>query len=193
MNRCLKLSAALGATMALAGCVGYGYPGDPGYGTYPSGSGYGSYPPAYPGGYGYGGGTVRCESDNGQTRHCNIDTRGGVQISRRLSDTQCVQGRNWGYDASGVWVSGGCRAEFVTGTGGYGSSGYPNGGVYGGGQVIRCESNDGRRNHCNVAVRSGVQLVRNLSDTRCVQGGNWGWDRSGVWVDNGCRGEFQVY
>ena len=39
----------------------------------------------------------------------------------------------------------------------------------------------------------GVQLIRTLSDSACVQGRTWGWDRSGVWVDRGCRAEFSVY
>src|SRR3546814_15625729 len=85
------------AAASLAGCVGYGYPGDYGYGGYPNGS----YPDdRYPGsnypGSGYGNSTVRCESKDRRTRHCNIDTRGGVRLPRRLSDASCVQGRKIG-------------------------------------------------------------------------------------------------
>jgi hypothetical protein len=184
---------ALAAAVAgLAGCVGYGYPGDYGYGSYPSGQ----YPgQSYPGngypGYGNGyGGTFRCESDNNRTRHCSADTRRGVSISRKLSDSPCVQGRSWGYDNSGVWVSNGCRAEFVTGGGGY-NPGHGSGGGYG--RTVRCESQDKRQRRCNVQVSRGVDIVRQLSDTRCVQGQNWGWDRSGIWVRGGCRAEFSVY
>lgn len=36
----------------------------------------------------------------------------------------------------------------------------------------------------------GVRLVEQTSDTRCVQGENWGVDRRGVWVDQGCAGRF---
>ncbi|HEY9541442.1 MAG TPA: DUF3011 domain-containing protein [Luteimonas sp.] len=182
------------AAASLAGCVGYGYPGDYGYGGYPNGS----YPgDRYPGsnypGSGYGNSTVRCESKDRRTRHCNIDTRGGVRLTRRLSDASCVQGRSWGYDSRGVWVSNGCRAEFVSGGGNYGP-GYgnrPGDNYYG--QTVRCESNDRRQRRCNVSVRRGVDIVRQLSKTRCVQGQNWGWDRSGIWVRGGCRAEFRVY
>ena len=38
-----------------------------------------------------------------------------------------------------------------------------------------------------------VILVRQLSDSRCVQGQTWGWDARGVWVDRGCRGEFRAW
>ena len=186
------------AAACLAGCVGYGYPGDYGYGGYPGGS-YpgGSYPGGnypggnYPGG-GYGNSAVRCESMDKRTRHCNIDTRRGVQLTRRLSDAPCVQGRTWGYDNLGVWVSNGCRAEFVSGGGGY-RPGHGNrpGGDYR--QTVRCESDDRRQRRCNVSVRRGVDIVRQLSKTRCVQGQNWGWDRGGIWVQGGCRAEFRVY
>jgi hypothetical protein len=38
-----------------------------------------------------------------------------------------------------------------------------------------------------------VQLLRTLSDSACIEGRTWGWDRNGVWVDRGCRAEFSVY
>ena len=125
MNRICRFSIAV-TVAGLAGCVGYGYPGsDYGYPSdnqgYPSGGqGYPDYGYPNSGDYGNGGngGTFRCESDDGRTRHCNADTRGGVRINRQLSDSACIQGRNWGYDNSGVWVSQGCRAEFVVGAGG---------------------------------------------------------------------------
>lgn len=180
------------ATACLAGCVGYGYPGDYGYGGYP-GDSYpgGSYPGNYPGSD-YGNSTVRCESEDRRTRHCNIDTRGGVRLTRRLSDASCVQGRSWGYDNRGVWVSNGCRAEFVSGVGSYrpGQGNRPGGSH---GQTVRCESEDRRQRRCNVSVRRGVDIIRQLSKTRCVQGQNWGWDRGGIWVRGGCRAEFRVY
>jgi hypothetical protein len=63
--------------------------------------------------------TIRCESYNDRTNHCSVDTRGGVRLIRRLSETSCAQGRSWGIDRGGIWVSRGCRAEFAVG----GSSG----------------------------------------------------------------------
>ena len=189
MNRYVRMTCGI-AAMLLAGCVGYGYPSGPDYGSYPGGAYPNGYPPAtYPPpdspAQGYGR-VVRCESEDKHTRHCDMDTRGGVYLSRRISDTACIQGRNWGYDSRGVWVTAGCRGEFTSGAG-YGSG-------YGGtDQVLRCESKDGRARHCNAPVQRGVRLIRTLSDSACIQGRTWGWDRSGVWVDRGCRAEFSVY
>jgi hypothetical protein len=203
MGGILRNGMALLGILALAGCVGYGYPGSS-YGGYPQAGGPGGYPgggyyppgagaPAYPGND-YGG-SVRCESNDGRTRYCAANVRGGVRLTRQLSRTDCIQGRNWGYDNRGIWVAGGCRAEFVTGAGGtyrpgYGNPGY---GSYGSGQAIRCESNDGRERYCRVPIRQRADLSKQLSRTRCVQGQNWRWDRGGIWVAGGCRGEFRVY
>ncbi len=59
-------------------------------------------------------------------------------------------------------------------------------------QTIRCESNNNARNYCPVDTRGGVRLSRQLSGSVCTQDSTWGYDNRGVWVDNGCRGEFQV-
>ncbi|HWU71288.1 MAG TPA: DUF3011 domain-containing protein [Pseudoxanthomonas sp.] len=174
MKTLLGLSAMLLASTAMA--QSYGYP-DRGYED-------------YRGGYGNGYGQVfRCDSNDNRQRYCPADTRGGVQLVRQVSKTRCQQGYNWGYDRGGVWVSGGCRAEFASGRGGGWNGGYPgNGNAYG--QVIRCDSNDGRQNYCRANTRGGVQVVRQISKARCQEGYNWGYDRGGIWVDRGCRAEF---
>ncbi len=150
---------------------------------------------------GYGNNqVVRCESNDGRNRTCPMDTRGGVQLVRQLSNTACIEGRNWGANRGGVWVTDGCRAEFRS-SGGYGNDGYygnDNGGYYGnnhgiGGRVFRCESNDGRSRECAVNTRAGVQLVRVLSNAPCVQGRSWGYGRNSIWVSQGCRAEFRSF
>lgn len=57
-------------------------------------------------------GTKRCKSDDFDYRHCDFDTRGGVELVHQHSKTRCVRGRNWGWDRRGVWVDDGCDAEF---------------------------------------------------------------------------------
>ena len=74
------------------------------------GGGYDSMPP-----YSSYTDAVTCESINGRRSYCQADTRFGVQIGRQLSDASCIFNRDWGYDAGGIWVRNGCRAEFFTG------------------------------------------------------------------------------
>jgi len=148
----------------------------------------------YPG-YGQGqGGVIRCESTKSRTNTCQADTRYGLRLARQLSDSACVEGRTWGVNRGGVWVSGGCRAEFVMGDGRYGNGGYGNGGYGNGGngdgQRFTCESRDGRQNYCPINGGGRVRLVRQISGSRCDEGSTWGQDRRGVWVSGGCRAEF---
>lgn len=37
-----------------------------------------------------------------------------------------------------------------------------------------------------------VKLTRKLSDAPCIFGESWGYDQRGIWVDKGCRAEFEV-
>ncbi|MGN6112795.1 MAG: DUF3011 domain-containing protein [Luteimonas sp.] len=184
--------AAMTVLAALGGCAGYypaaGYPGS----AYPASSypgGYGDPNYGYPQGYPSAQqGLVRCESQDGRLQRCAADTRGGVRMTSQLSRTDCVQGRNWGYDASGIWVDDGCRAEFATGS----SGAYGNGAYGTGSRVIRCESEDGRERHCAANLR-GAALQKQVSRAPCVQGRNWRWDAGGIWVKDGCRADFAVW
>ncbi|MFO7639771.1 MAG: DUF3011 domain-containing protein [Candidatus Competibacteraceae bacterium] len=58
--------------------------------------------------------------------------------------------------------------------------------------IVRCESTGGYR-HCRADTRRGVQLHRQLSRKACRYNDTWGHDRRGVWVDNGCRGDFRLH
>lgn len=135
---------------------------------------------------------VSCNSNDMRRNWCNVDTRGGVRLYKQKSDSPCIQGRTWGYNRNGIWVDRGCRAEFEVG-GGYG--GDYGGGYYGGGyggRTITCSSDDMKRNWCSVDTRGGVRLYKQKSDSPCIQGRTWGYNRTGIWVDRGCRAEFQV-
>lgn len=61
-------------------------------------------------------------------------------------------------------------------------------------QRITCESQDNRQHYCYVNLRhASVDLDQQLSRTQCRYGDNWGWDNSGIWVQDGCRAVFSVY
>ena len=138
-----------------------------------------------------------CASDDMRRHYCNADTRGGVRLVRQRSDAACIQGRTWGYDRRGVWVDRGCRADFAADDR---YSGRDRGrdrdyGRGGGGrdvQTFYCESGDMRRHWCSEGLNGTVRLVRQRSDAACIQGRTWGRDRGGVWVDRGCRADFEV-
>jgi hypothetical protein len=147
------------------------------------------------GGSGWGGWdngyNIYCASDDGRRNVCPTDTRGGVQLVRQRSDAPCDFGRSWGYSSRGIWVDRGCRADFQIGGGGGGNGGgwQPGGG---GAQVVSCSSDDMGRHNCPANTRGGVRLVRQRSDADCIYNRTWGYDRRGIWVDRGCRADFEV-
>src|SRR5690242_11742176 len=59
--------------------------------------------------------TVTCSSNASERQHCDADVSGGVALTRSTGTVECVLGKNWGYDATGVWVSDGCSGEFALG------------------------------------------------------------------------------
>jgi hypothetical protein len=141
--------------------------------------------------------SVTCESRDGHRHECSADLRGfTVRDVDQESRTECVVGRNWGYDDRGVWVDDGCRATFHFDSYrggnhprsyGYHEPGYSRSAE----QRVKCESNDGRRHNCDVDLRGyRIADVHELSHADCDIGRNFGYDDRGVWVDGGCRGEF---
>jgi hypothetical protein len=60
------------------------------------------------------------------------------------------------------------------------------------GRNVACESR-GRLVRCQAALTwRGARLVRQVSNAPCLQGETWGFERNAIWVDDGCRGEFEV-
>ncbi|KOQ63687.1 DUF3011 domain-containing protein, partial [Stenotrophomonas maltophilia] len=119
-------------------------------------------------------GVIRCESQNNRERVCNTGWR-NAQLVRQLSGSACDEGRTWGSRNGSIWVTNGCRAEFVEARGGWGGG---NGGGWGGnngrpGETIRCESQNNRERSCPVGWRN-ARLVRQLSGSPCDEGRTWG-------------------
>ena len=133
------------------------------------------------------GSAITCSSNNGKRVYCSADTRGGVRMVRQISGSSCQEGSSWGYDARGIWVDRGCRAEFAVAGAGYGNSGNS-----GSGSTITCSSDNGQRVYCNTGTQGGVRMVRQISGSPCQEGSTWGYDARGIWVDRGCRAEFSV-
>jgi hypothetical protein len=165
---------------------------------------------------------VRCESRGFGYNLCQIDIgRGGrVDLIDQVSNSDCIEGRTWGYNRAGVWVDQGCAGVFrVERRGGGRDEGYGRDGRYddrrgdgrGDGRGdrhgdwrpgndwdqqinVRCGSQNFRYNLCQVDTGRGsdVFIARQVSGSPCVEGRTWGWNRAGIWVDQGCDAVFTV-
>ncbi len=131
---------------------------------------------------------LSCNSDDMRRHYCRAYTGAGVTLLRQYSRADCKRDYSWGYSDSAIWVDHGCRAEFEVGR-------YPNLGnqAYNNTQtVISCASDDWHRHICPADTTGGVRLRRQVSQAGCWLDETWGFDSRGIWVDNGCRGEFEV-
>lgn len=128
---------------------------------------------------------VRCES-NGRPSSCPVILQGQpVRLLRQLGAMPCREGHSWGVKRNEIWVTRGCQADFEVGAAdGSGFLDVP--------RTLVCESKSKQRRFCGAGISKSVRLVKQLSGSPCEEGRGWGWDRNGVWVDNGCRAEFQV-
>jgi len=57
---------------------------------------------------------------------------------------------------------------------------------------VVCTSQAGERQHCPADTLRGVVLARSTGEAPCLLGKTWGYDDKGVWVSDGCSGEFVV-
>jgi Protein of unknown function (DUF3011) len=58
------------------------------------------------------------------------------------------------------------------------------------GTIVACSSTTGERQHCAADTSAGVALKRSTGSAACVYGKTWGFDTDGIWVSDGCAGEF---
>ncbi len=156
---------------------------------------------------------VTCASAAGghDLQRCEADTSTGVLLQRSVGSAECVLGSNWGYDDQGVWVSGGCSGEFLVAgvpvqepetvqSAEAPAAGAPAGlaaqSVDAPAQpvIVTCTSaaGDPDAQRCEADTGTGVLLQRSFGSAACVLGRNWGYDEQGVWVSEGCSGEFLV-
>jgi hypothetical protein len=155
------------------------------FGETSGGSGWGN-------GNNWGDNRITCESNNSQYRECRTNFRGAAQLYRKLSNSSCDEGRDWGTRSGYVWVRNGCRAEFYDSNGGYDN----NNGNYGNGwgnnnYTVTCTSDGSDFKTCYWDHRYGSpRLVRQISKKSCISGRTWGYDNRGLWVNNGCRAVF---
>jgi hypothetical protein len=58
--------------------------------------------------------------------------------------------------------------------------------------VITCSSNDMKRHFCDIGRRNDARLVNQRSGSPCVRGDTWGIQGNSIWVDRGCRADFEI-
>jgi predicted porin len=58
--------------------------------------------------------------------------------------------------------------------------------------VLQCGSEAGERKSCPAVTSAGVALLRSTGTGSCLLGKTWGYDDQGVWVSDGCSGEFAL-
>jgi hypothetical protein len=144
---------------------------------------------------------ITCESASGRKEVCPVNTSGGVTLYRQLSSTACVQGRNWNINPSVIWVSGGCRAQFMVGNsrgryndgrynnGGYNNGGYNNGGYNNGGYNNNRTANS-PEGLCRRAVRE--QVGRRVEVSTWAMNNSRNNSRVGWRLANGASGECRI-
>jgi len=55
---------------------------------------------------------------------------------------------------------------------------------------VSCASAPGERQYCAADTSAGVALASSSGASPCLLGKTWGYDDSGIWVADGCSGEF---
>ncbi len=141
---------------------------------------------------------MTCESQDYRRNYCRVPWQ-NAELVRQISKTACIRDRTWGMQRSGsnaIWVDGGCAGVFQQARrqGYRGDNAWAPGPNWDRTIRFRCESQDYAYHMCRVDTGQGgaVRIVRQISNTRCVEGRNWGWNRAGVWVSEGCAAEFEV-
>jgi hypothetical protein len=132
-----------------------------------------------------------CESRDGREQYCSAQIAGSVRVLRELSRAPCVEGETWRWNARGIYVRGGCRAEFAF----RGHDDWGGGGGWGGSRYteIVCAARGGRESFCPAANDGRVRLVREQGSGQCVEGQSWRADPQGIRVRNGCVGRFGYF
>lgn len=57
---------------------------------------------------------------------------------------------------------------------------------------LTCTSEPGGRRQCAADTSAGVALMKSTGPSACLLGKTWGYDNAGVWVADGCGGEFTL-
>jgi len=134
-------------------------------------------------------GEITCRSREGRTERCSASTGNRVQMLQQYSSSPCIEGRTWSYTNNRIEVRNGCQARFGYGYGNASGGGW-GGSNQGFANQLECRSDNNRYRRCAANTQGRAEMLRQLSSSTCTQGRSWGYDRSSIWVDNGCQARF---
>ena len=155
------------------------------------------------------GESVECRSNDMHRTRCPVSWS-DARLVDQLSETHCVRGQNWDLDRRGLWVNRGCSGRFANanrhdrdhadrrdhrdGHDDRDHNGWNPGPDWDSRFNVACESRDFKYHFCAVDLGGAgrVSVARQISDSACIEGRNFGSNRAGVWVNNGCAAEFQI-
>jgi len=133
-------------------------------------------------------------NDNGRVVHC-VSTESGrtycgaahTRYIIRSPAPACVENRTYGFDDRGIWVTGGCTADFAVAGNTVTSHSTA---VTSTGRIVHCVSTANGRTFCG---RPHTRYVIRNPVPACVEGTTWGFDdEHGIWVTGGCKADFEV-
>ena len=99
-------------------------------------------------------------------------------------------------DRAGRVSWGSCFVETRTGDVSLYGFGWSGGGAAGGNAgnlfEFNCSSTESKYRECQLPVDGRARLVKQKSDSPCIEGQTWGQRGDRLWVDRGCRAKFEV-
>jgi hypothetical protein len=134
-------------------------------------------------------------NDDGKVVHCVSTESGRTFCGRphmryviRNAPATCVEGKTWGFDDEhGIWVTGGCTADFAVSGNTVTSHSTV---VTDTGRIVHCVSTANGRTFCG---KPHTRYVIRNAPPACVEGTTWGFDdEHGIWVTRGCKADFEI-
>jgi hypothetical protein len=122
-----------------------------------------------------------CSSTESKYRECQLPVDGRARLVKQKSDSPCIEGQTWGQRGDRLWVDRGCRAKFEVVFGGGGT-----------GQRVDCRSEQARYRECPIQRGYVGKLISDDSGGKCRNAGAWGTRDGLIWVNNGCKGRFEL-
>lgn len=99
---------------------------------------------------------LTCTSDGGK-KYCDAHTGKGVRLVKQKSDAPCKKDATWGYDGLGIWVDGGCSADFELGGNGPAATAASGSADTGKAQDVSCLKKMGKA-HADMLVKQCLQV-----------------------------------